>query len=274
MWEQHVSRQRGGVYYARPGAQSRWETPASEVARMYDAVEPSAPPPDHVAKMRRQNNNGKRDLFGRVPMPVTNVLDLCCGQGGDLRKISHTFTDLRTYTGIDASERCVREARRRIDAGGLPPAVTAIVQKRDLLCRESWVDLRTGTWDLVSMQMALHYFAEDEKMLSYTLRYVSSCLRKGGHFVATVLDDAMVRDTDFLREHADFFSVEWRTGDPEGAYRFCLPGSVNQGAYEFVVAHPLLEELALQAGMVCESRIPLAPSGPSRLYVGVVFRKI
>ena len=230
MWTTHVSAT-GRTFYARDTAPARWDEPGSDAARMYDCVAPAATVNKAVVDCRHANNEAKRDLIERgAPSTATAVLDLCCGQGGDLRKFAKSLPGLRRYAGYDASERCVREAQRRIVAGALGDRVAATVERRDLLCADSWKDLCRGEWDVVSMQMAIHYFAEDRALLRQLLRCVAAALRPGGTFVVSMVDAAMLQDAAFLRTCEDLFRVERRPEDPDNAYRFSLEGSVGSEA--------------------------------------------
>ena len=178
---------------------------------------------------------------------------ICCGQGGDLRKFAKSLPGLRRYAGYDASERCVREAQRRIVAGALGDRVAATVERRDLLCADSWKDLCRGEWDVVSMQMAIHYFAEDRALLQRLLRCVAAALRPGGTFVVSMVDAAMLQDAAFLRTCEDLFRVEhrpedltthtasrWRVRREPGA-QYLLPHDAGAAADDVLrcLCHPL-----------------------------------
>lgn len=63
-----------------------------------------------MAHIREQNNFIKRTLLNTYVPRGSKVLDVGCGQGGDLHKWKHLEVDL---TGIDPNSWAIEEAKRR-----------------------------------------------------------------------------------------------------------------------------------------------------------------
>lgn len=61
--------------------------------------------------IRKENNEIKRDLIQKWVPVGANVLDIGCGQGGDIHKWSHVR--VRRLIGIDPNPSAIEEARRR-----------------------------------------------------------------------------------------------------------------------------------------------------------------
>lgn len=61
--------------------------------------------------IRKENNAVKRDLIQKWVPIDSSVLDVGCGQGGDIHKWSHSH--VRRLVGIDPNPKAIEEARRR-----------------------------------------------------------------------------------------------------------------------------------------------------------------
>lgn len=63
-----------------------------------------------MALLRKENNIIKRDFLNAWVPPGSKVLDVGCGQGGDLHKWRHIGVNL---TGVDPNKQAIEEAVRR-----------------------------------------------------------------------------------------------------------------------------------------------------------------
>ncbi len=270
MWRIQLSSS-GKPYYTN-GKTSVWKL-ETDVSAAYDTIassvgkdEDEAPPDVPHLHVRRRNNEAKRQLFSSLR--YTRVLDLCCGKGGDTLKHVHNRL-LQSYVGIDVSPRSVAEARRRMR----DPRFTFLCG--DLTCRHTWNDIMGGA-DLVSMQFALHYFFSSRALASECMQHISARLVDGGHFVATIVSDELLRP--LLRRRCSRIAGVDIEGDdtPYGAgYTFAMTGSVPD-VREYVVPTADLEDVCAEHGLVLVRRYRWCddPTSASSLYCAVVFRKV
>lgn len=183
------------------------------------------------------------------------VLDLCCGKGGDLLKwqkanISHLIcTDIADVSVDQCKERYnVTKSRnnRLFSAEFHACDATHVVQRN--LYQDPNIKL-----DLTSCQFAFHYCFESLPQADVMLRNASECLRPGGFFIGTIPDanEIMKRHQKVKEGNKfgnDIYSIELQF-DPEeeipffGAkYNFHLEEVVD--CPEFLVHFPTLVKLA------------------------------
>ena len=131
------------------------------------------------------------------------VMDLACGQGGDLSKWEHL--DVRDYVGFDIADEAVNRARDRYKNAKRPFQFSADFVVHDLSRPiPSLPHLKHHSRDIVSMQFALHYFFESEAKLRYLLANIDQYLAPGGYFVGTTTDFKIIRQR--IRESEDALS--------------------------------------------------------------------
>ena len=152
------------------------------------------------AKRRPQES---RDL-------AINLLDIACGQGGDLNK----WDDCRIayVLGLDYVDSNIAAAQARYDkqpyqtqidwiwADSTRP-INGLIEAtqnagRDLKNQQ---ELQTilkkvgvNSFDVVSCQFAFHYFTKDQITLENVLKNVTQNLKEDGYFIGTTLDGATV----------------------------------------------------------------------------------
>jgi mRNA (guanine-N7-)-methyltransferase len=204
------------------------------------------------------------------------VLDLASGRGGDLMKwmygrsppqnanASHgRVLRVTHYEGYDISAESVAEATRRLQESfqGKPPATCSMAPRN---CFESlfWDEMSKtnplhGTFDIVSVQFALHYACVSGKDVHRLLAAINAAVRQGGVFIATIVDGEELQQRVVSGRTANsLFSIladpkqgeDWRSPDlPVGlTYHFQLEGLVD--APEFTIPYCKLKALAESAG--------------------------
>jgi SAM-dependent methyltransferase len=129
--------------------------------------------------IRNTHNFIKAVLIETFVRPHSHVLDLGCGQGGDLLKFRRL--KLRSYRGIDISHTAIEAISNRIYTVNLPCRVK-------LEC----VDFSKHDWptasrvDAVSCQFAIQYAFSSFESAQHVISRISKVLNDGGVFVATM----------------------------------------------------------------------------------------
>ena len=215
-------------------------------------------------KKERSGPDGSATAAATEPRPgrrgLLDVVDVGCGKGGDLWKWSHYR--LRSYLGLDGSERCVAEARARqaqLLSQGLMP-FPASFEVRDLCASTG---LTPNSADVVTAQFFLQYVFESERVARSFLGDVARALRPGGVLAGIVPDGdrvhALLRPEDprpvpfghfWLSRCGAARSAEAGPGGryegPYGrAYHFAL---TDDGCPEYFVPPLLLESLLEECG--------------------------
>jgi SAM-dependent methyltransferase len=147
-----------------------------------------------VGGVRKYNNLIKTILLSQfVPTRGPVVLDLACGHGQDLQK--YRGKQPRLYIGVDISSQALAEAKRRhgqlkkherypaeFICGNLNLPET-VNQIRSACESHGLVD--DHPFDVVSIQLALHYLVGGEAECRGFLGLVANWLKPGGRFIAT-----------------------------------------------------------------------------------------
>lgn len=191
-----------------------------------------------------------------------NVLDMCCGKGGDLFKwkkvnISHLIcTDLTEITVQQCQDRYQEMLKR--SSSERNPLFTAQFITAD--CTK--VRLRTKfkdpsmSLDMVSCQFAFHYCFESLQQAECMMQNAAECLKTGSYFIGTIPDayDLVSRwqKCDGNTFGNDLYNVEFFCDKKKpplfGAkYHFQLEGVVN--CPEFLVYLPVFKKLGLKYGL-------------------------
>ncbi|PHJ20558.1 methyltransferase domain-containing protein [Cystoisospora suis] len=149
-----------------------------------------------VGGLRIHNNQVKRILINKYVTVGQTVLELACGHGQDLWK----YADRRIgkFVGVDLAVHEIREARRRVREGQQarhllqqmlhPPAfhVGNLVDKKALSF------LRSEQFDVVSIQLAIHYLVQTAQQAKDVLSRAAAHLKPGGVLLgSTVCCDAL-----------------------------------------------------------------------------------
>jgi mRNA (guanine-N7-)-methyltransferase len=155
-----------------------------------------------VKPMKDFHNTIKFILFNKVTdKPDQELLDVTCGQGGDLPKWDKAR--LKYVLGVDLDKDNINEINKRKEQFHYPTSF-------DFIWGNSKFSLNTGlagrdtdnqkrlqmilsnrgpaSFDIVSCQFAIHYFTESEESLNGFLSNVVGNLKIGGYFIGTTLD--------------------------------------------------------------------------------------
>jgi ubiquinone/menaquinone biosynthesis C-methylase UbiE len=124
-----------------------------------------------MALIRKENNNIKRDLIQKWVPVGASVLDVGCGQGGDIHKWSHAR--IGKLVGVDPNPSAIEEALRRSKGSS------------------SWAKFDVGTiesapreqFDVICYNFSLQYQSLD--LLSEVTRRLRP---NGGLLIGTVTD--------------------------------------------------------------------------------------
>ncbi|GAB6032566.1 hypothetical protein CHUAL_011457 [Chamberlinius hualienensis] len=221
--------------------------------------------------MRNFNNWVKSMLIGEYIKKIksdndrVNVLDLCCGKGGDLLKwkmgnVNHVVCADIAGTSISQCESRYLDLsfrRQRFEKGAkevyTAEFITADCTKAEL--REYYKD-RDIEFDLVSCQFSFHYCFESLPQVECMMKNISQNLRPGGFFIGTTPDSNQIvhrlKTSGGLSFGNDVYSITFHSNYDSlplfGAkYDFHLEDVVD--CPEFLVYFPLLEKIAEKYGL-------------------------
>jgi mRNA (guanine-N7-)-methyltransferase len=234
------------------------------------------------------------DRKQKKPFPYkerrVKALDICCGRGGDINKLSREFM-LDLYVGIDLSLQELKEAEGRAaklfkqrknpkkfmfihgDAAAEETmhVLDVLAGRRD----EPPEGIKVKTiqdcqFDLAFCQFALHYFCDDSERLRNILRIVSQSLKLGSRFSASFPNPYHVDLRLKKAEHSETDPSSLCTIRKVSAeqpsfenfnkfgieYIFSL-GDAVQNCREFIVPLPLVIEMAREEGLALVKLLPM-----------------
>lgn len=145
----------------------------------YDEKEMSHRTLHEGSKTRNSHNFIKAVLIQQFVQKKKRVLDLGCGQGGDLLKIKYACPSL--YVGIDVSPTAIACAQAR-------------ASKIQLNCRSHFLcsNFTTHDWegyppyDVINCQFAIQFAFKTESEANFTFEKISRFLVEDGFFIGTV----------------------------------------------------------------------------------------
>tara|TARA_B100000482_G_scaffold192315_1_gene179969 strand:- start:1765 stop:2490 length:726 start_codon:yes stop_codon:yes gene_type:complete len=130
-------------------------------------------------KVRNTHNFIKSVIIKKFVGKRKKILDLGCGQGGDLLKIKITSPSF--YVGVDISHTAILAAQKRFS-------------NIKLNCRSHFLcyDFTSHSWDgyppydVVNCQFAIQFAFKNEQSANYTIEKISTSLVEDGFFIGTV----------------------------------------------------------------------------------------
>lgn len=221
-----------------------------------------------IIQLRRFNNWIKAVLIEENVQRSPNgdsssILDIGCGQGGDLQKWRSARTS--QYVGIDIAAQAIHDARRRSQSMRLSGLRTRFLVADCYGASISPALIAANlplTYDNVSMQFSLHYAFDNAKKVDTMLKNVTRHLRSGGVFVGTIPDSSALGEARARLPpgQKDFgnalFRVEFDNPSSQQtygqAYHFVLHEAVD--AKEYVVVWESFVRLAAAHGLRLRSR--------------------
>ncbi|KYK71288.1 methyltransferase domain-containing protein, partial [Toxoplasma gondii TgCatPRC2] len=126
----------------------------------------------------------KRLLINKYVSMGQTVLELACGHGQDMWKYADRC--IGKFVGVDVSVAEIREARRRVREG---QAARHLLQQMlhppafhvgNLVDRRALSFLRSEQFDVVSIQLAIHYMVQTEQQAREVLGRAAAHLKEGG----------------------------------------------------------------------------------------------
>lgn len=205
---------------------------------------------DATINLRRINNFIKTFILNRYVKQNDVLLDLGCGQGGDLQKYQNL--KIKKYVGVDVSEKSIKEAKNR--------ANKLKINFVTLFClADAYNDIllfggcfpRLNQFDVITSQFSFHYAFFDDLSLETSISNVSANLKPSGFFIMTVpRKNIIINRVLKHRAHNSLYritGVNPKSQNPESwkSYNFSLVGSVNECIeyfVDFVKLKKMLEE--------------------------------
>ncbi len=151
-------------------------------------------PPELYERKSPTRKGGENDRKKSSASEPVRVIDICCGRGGDLNKLTSEFT-VDFYLGMDISLEELHEADER--------AYKLSTQKKSKKlkkfkfihgdvgnsnCKDAIKligDIQPESFNMAWCQFALHYFCDKEERITNLLSIVSDLLRPGCRFCAS-----------------------------------------------------------------------------------------
>jgi SAM-dependent methyltransferase len=195
---------------------------------------------DPTRTVRQMTNYFKRYLISRYVKLGMSVADLACGSGGDFGKFAHC--GISRYLGFDISKHSLKEARKRYFSSGLEHVIGTLNPQNFELnavdLNSVQLDLKSvseAPVDIVSMQMALHYFD-----LDIIFKSAAQILQPEGFFLVTTVDHQRLPEKD-VTDHP-LMSIVYSDAS-KTKYRFSFTGFIRD-LEERVVPRTQLFEVA------------------------------
>ncbi|KAF7459110.1 methyltransferase domain-containing protein [Cryptosporidium felis] len=147
-----------------------------------------------IGGLRKYNNEVKRALIDQYfdkqlklkSYKHINILDLACGHGQDLLK--YRGKKINRLVGIDISAEEISEARHRLKAHHNSVDFSVEYHVGNLLSKTSYSKiLKNSAFDIISIQLSMHYILVDEETSLEFLKNVSSYLNPGGYFIGSTI---------------------------------------------------------------------------------------
>lgn len=205
---------------------------------------PSVSPRPNPLSQGPPTSGGRPKRRLQVDNQPLSVLELACGRGGDVKKWA--IAGATEYVGIDISAQSVAECLKRLEETkkkqGFPHNFAVLVDSMmssELPARirrvAPWID----SFDVVSIQFALHYACENEANLISLFQNIHQLLRPGGSLLVSTMDPRAL-DWHIRQEGRQFGNSIYRVAfDDQGPipavtealgfkYKFTLSSAVQE----------------------------------------------
>ena len=219
------------------------------IAQHYDTYRSRGKSQDHMLVPRKCHNFVKSCLINRFTKEQSRVLDMCCGNGGDIAKLK--AAGCVQYIGVDISQKACERAQARLENSQL---MGDVIVSDAFGCEMLEIVIHLRSFDVVSCQFALHYSFDSFEHARSALQIVSNALKVGGAFIGTVADgDKLdIRRTALGKKFGDrYFKVRFKEQDPSefgDAYAFTFNGAVDN-LTEYATRQCTFRRLAESVGL-------------------------
>lgn len=221
--------------------------------------------------LRTFHNKIKANVIQRachIVPDATTLLDIGVGRGGDIMKWH--ANNIQKVIGLDVEFTYIREAIRRFNQAHLRDVRDYkfyVIKNGDSFHTTLKKRNMHTTYDIVSCQFCLHYFASSEEHLQEFFSNIAQVLKPGGVFIGTVPNgDTVLRllgdDDTFTNEQVCIkkqFRIPSRCGD---AVQFSMAGTLyfgeNMISHEYLVYVDTLRDIALRNGLVLVEWTPFS----------------
>lgn len=194
--------------------------------------------------IRSVHNFIKSCLFKNYIAPMSTVLDLGIGKGGDLKKYQNA--EIRELYGVDIANRSIIDAIERAREMRLGFRVS--LKTRDCYTQE--MDLKKK-FDVVSIQFSFHYCFSSESHVDIALNNIARHLSRGGYVLITMLSRKEIlrrREAGTLSNR--FYKIEFKAAFSDESYgisyRYTLVDSVNDCVEYLVDIDELTRKMRLR----------------------------
>ena len=134
----------------------------------------------HEGDGMRNTHNFLKACLIEAHLPArAHLLDLGCGQGGDLLK--YRRKKLKSYRGIDLSHTAIERNRERMSS--IHFRCRSRLECADF-CNKAWE--AAETYDAISCQFALQYAFQTEEVAARVIGRIATSLKDGGVLLGTV----------------------------------------------------------------------------------------
>ncbi|KAI8825712.1 guanine-N(7)-methyltransferase domain-containing protein [Fimicolochytrium jonesii] len=216
-----------------------------------------------ILQLKNFNNWVKSVLINKYTRRGDNVLDFCCGKGGDLLKWSKA--NINHLVGVDIADVSIEQAQQRF-AQGRGSRFQAKFFAADCFT-ERIVDRLPRpdhVFDLVNCQFAFHYSFETEEKVRMGLKNITGNLRPGGMFIGTIPNAywlvRKVEAAEGLEFGNSILKIKFETKRPYKEfghkYWFELKDAIDD-CPEYLVNFRTFERLASEYGLELVYKKPL-----------------
>lgn len=209
-----------------------------------------------IQELRDFNNWIKMSLINLFCPVNSNILDICGGRGGDIRK--YRFKKVNNYVLFDNADLSIKEADIRIgkldEKTKAKNYITGVADCFvDNIIKKIPKDLY---FDFVSCQFAIHYAFGDKSHIKRLFENMTKRLKKGGILVGTTVDDKKLferlKKSSSLTFGNDLYNVRFEQKENFKTigtkYYFTLTEAVPD-IPEYLVRFKLLEKVAEKYGL-------------------------
>ena len=143
--------------------------------------------------MKKFHHHIKKQFYSKYLKPGNNVLELAAGRGGDIHKLKSAnfvlFIDIINDNLIQLKERLNSSKNIKYNRNFIQNNAGKDLTK---LIKKSLDSFNKVSFDLISIQFALHYFFKTERTFKNLFKNVDTYLKKGGYFMASFFDGSKV----------------------------------------------------------------------------------